>query len=89
MNRLIGIFAAAGIAFAAMPGTAIAHHHDVTARAAGIQLAQGNNRQATCLAQRQACISAGTQTGTYGARYVPPEVVRQCYDSYRACIGQR
>lgn len=53
-----------------------------------IQLAQGN-RQQTCLSQRQACLSAGARTGTYGERYVPPEVVRQCYEGYRACIGQR
>lgn len=89
MSKFMGILAAAGIALAALPGLAAAHEHEVTAEALGIQLAQGSNRSANCLAQRQACISAGTQTGTYGARYVLPEVVRQCYESYRACINQR
>ncbi len=53
-----------------------------------LQLAQGN-RQQTCLSQRQACLSAGARTGTYGERYVPPEIVQQCYEQYRACTKQR
>ena len=53
------------------------------------QLAQGTNPSASCLSQRQACLSAGARTGTYGERYVPPEVVRQCYEQYRACTRQR
>lgn len=52
-----------------------------------IQLAQ--NRASTCLSQRQACLSAGARTGTYGQRYVPPEIVQQCYEQYRACTKQR
>ncbi len=52
-----------------------------------IQLAQ--NRASTCLSQRQACLSAGARTGTYGERYVPPEIVQQCYEQYRACTKQR
>jgi hypothetical protein len=44
-------------------------------------------RKAVCEEQKKACITAGTQTGTYGERYVPPEVVKQCYDAYRGCIS--
>jgi len=45
-------------------------------------------RKAHCEEQKKACLAAGTQTGTYGERYVPPDVVKQCYDAYRDCIGQ-
>ena len=51
--------------------------------------AQKRAPSATCLRNRQACFSGAARTGTYGARYVPPEVVGRCYDAYRACIGQR
>ena len=87
MSKFVGVIAAAAIVLAGGTGTALADHHDAAAQALGLQLAQG--RSASCLQDRQACISAGTQTGQYGQRYVPPEVVRQCYDAYRACTKQR
>ncbi len=87
MRNFARTIAAAGFAFAGLGGTAVAHQHDVTAPA--LQLAEGTTPAAKCLNQRQACISAGTQTGANGVRYVPPDVVRQCYDSYRACTSRR
>jgi hypothetical protein len=41
-----------------------------------------------CERDRKACLAGSARTGTYGARYVPPEAVRMCYDAYRACIGR-
>jgi hypothetical protein len=32
-------------------------------------------------------MSAGAQTGIWGERYVPPEVVSMCMEAYRACVG--
>ena len=82
MKKFLGACAAMGLVLAALPASTGAHQHDRT------QLAETRNAS-TCLSQRQACISAGTQTGQYGQRYVPPEVVRGCYDAYRACTKQR
>ena len=42
----------------------------------------------TCERDRKACLAGSARTGTYGARYVPPEAVRMCYDAYRACISR-
>ena len=44
-------------------------------------------RQAQCEAQKKACLDAGAQTGQFGARYVPADVVKKCYDGYRACLA--
>ena len=33
-------------------------------------------------------MSGSAQTGTYGARYVPPDAVKMCMDAYRACISR-
>ena len=48
-----------------------------------------SSQQSQCEAQKRACLDAGAQTGQFGARYVPPDVVKQCYDGYRMCMGQR
>ena len=88
MSKFVGAIAAAVVAFAGLAGTAEAHQHGMTAQAPAPQLAQGKSA-ASCLQDREACISAGTQTGQYGQRYVPPDVVRQCYDADRACTKQR
>ena len=48
-----------------------------------------SSHQSQCEAQKKACLAAGTVTGQFGTRYVPPDVVKQCYDGYRMCIGQR
>lgn len=45
--------------------------------------------QSRCDNDRRACMAAGAQTGQFGVRFVPPEVVRQCNEAYRACIGRR
>ena len=47
-----------------------------------------SSRQSNCEAQKKACLAAGTQTGQFGTRYVPPDVVKQCDDGYRMCMGQ-
>jgi hypothetical protein len=48
-----------------------------------------SSQQSQCEAQKKACLAAGAQTGQFGTRYVPPDVVKQCYDGYRMCMGQR
>jgi hypothetical protein len=88
MSKFTGVFAAAAVAIAAMAGAAQAHQHGVTGQTPATQLAEGRTA-ATCLKDRQACISAGARTGTWGERYVPPEIIKQCYDAYRACTSQR
>jgi hypothetical protein len=45
-------------------------------------------KTAQCEEQKKACLAAGTQEGSNGVRYVPPDVVKQCYDGYRTCMGQ-
>ncbi|MCW5773342.1 MAG: hypothetical protein KIT16_17000 [Rhodospirillaceae bacterium] len=45
--------------------------------------------QRRCDNDRRACMAAGAQTGQFGVRFVPPDVVRQCNEAYRACIGRR
>jgi len=89
MSKLAGIFAATGVALGVLPGPAEAHEHDLAARALGMQLAEGTKPSATCLAERQACISAGTQAGANGVRYVPPDVAGQCHEAYSAGINRR
>ena len=42
----------------------------------------------TCERDKQACMRGSAQTGTYGARYVPPKAVKMCMDAYRACISR-
>ena len=59
-----------------------------TSVAAATQSAS-SSRQSQCEAQKKACLAAGAQTGQIGTRYVPPDVVKQCYDGYRMCMGQR
>ena len=43
----------------------------------------------TCDRERKACMSGSARTGNFGARYVPPEAVAMCQESYRRCIGRR
>jgi hypothetical protein len=45
-------------------------------------------KKAQCEKQKNDCMSAGAQTGQWGERYVPPDIVHQCYEAYRACMGQ-
>ena len=46
------------------------------------------NRTAQCDAERKACLASKTQTGSYGAKYVPPDDVKMCQDAYRTCTGK-
>lgn len=48
---------------------------------------QGN--KPACDRVRASCYAGRTQTGQYGTRYVPPEVVRECEGAYRSCMSGR
>ena len=41
---------------------------------------------ADCTAQRKVCYAGKTQTDGNGARYVPPEAVRDCEAAFRMCV---
>ena len=75
--RITIILAAAAVAVAAaavsLPGPSAAATTPTAARTA------------QCEAQKKACLDAGAQTGQWGERYVPPDVVKRCYEAYRAC----
>jgi hypothetical protein len=45
-------------------------------------------KKAQCEANKKSCMAAGVQTGIYGERYVPPDIVKQCYEAYHTCMGQ-
>ena len=42
-----------------------------------------------CDRVRSSCYAGRTQTGQYGTRYVPPDVVRECEGAYRSCMSRR
>ena len=69
---LAGVFLIAAITAVSVPKTSVA--------------AAASSRQSQCEAQKKACLAAGAQTGQFGTRYVPPDVVKQCYDGYRMCV---
>ena len=48
---------------------------------------QGN--KPACDRVRASCYAGRTQTGQYGTRYVPPDVVRECEAAYRSCMSGR
>ena len=41
---------------------------------------------ADCTAQRKVCYAGKTQTDGNGARYVPPDAVRDCEAAFRMCV---
>jgi hypothetical protein len=47
----------------------------------------GDSPSQSCADQRQECMSASAQEGIYGERYVPPDAVAMCMETYRSCVN--
>lgn len=49
------------------------------------QLAQARSCNDNCAKQKDSCMAAGVREGSFGTRYVPPDVVGECNAAFRDC----
>lgn len=87
----VGLFVP-GVGLSVPLGSGVAAPLSTCLGSVGVAAAQPSTEPApdvspSCDDNRKACMSAGAQTGIWGERYVPPEVVSMCMEAYRACVG--